>query len=258
MKKILFLVMMASLVIFMGCNSCDNAKKYYFSVSATKTVTLATSNLVYSEAEGLAFAPNAYDCGDVFAWGTGSNPALADTTAASYAEFVDWGAQLSGSWRTLTSKEWRYMVMSRENASAKYGYATVNGIQGLVLLPDNYDSAAFAEMFHPNMGNYEANSYDAEGWTAMEQLGAIFLPVDATTASALTGRYWTSTGDGETLADYYNFSATYMGASPAPRSSRFSVRLAQDYQTKESKQQDGQDPSAPQIEEFEDGAVIVM
>lgn len=266
MKKNLFLVMMVSLAIFTGCNSCDNTKEYYFSVSDTQTVTLATSNLVYSEAEGLAFAPNAYDCGGVFAWGTGSNPALADTAAASYAEFADWGAQLSGSWRTLTSKEWRYMVMSRENASAKFGYATVNGVQGLVLLPDNYDSAAFVKMFHSGMGDYTLNSYDAEGWAAMEQHGAIFLPVtgveqngDGDAASKqVAGCYWTSTEEGETSAYYYNFSATYMGASLAPRSNQYSVRLAQDYQTKESKKDDGQDASAPQIEEFEDGAIIVM
>lgn len=281
MKKKLFLVMMVAMAVLTGCN-----KKYYFSVSDTQTVTLAASNLTYSEAEGLAFAPNAYDFGDVFGWGTGDNPALNDTAADAYAEFADWGAQpqLSGSsltskevtdlsstskiitdsWRTLTSKEWRYMVMSRENASNKYGFATVNGVQGLVLLPDNYDSAAFASMFTPGMNGFASNNYDVEEWAEMAQLGAIFLPVEAgretadtLDVSAVKGAYWTSTGNG-TTAELFNFSENFLGVTIQPRSNRFAVRLAQDYQTKESKKDEGKDPSAPMVEEFEDGAVIVM
>lgn len=262
MKKKIFLAMMVALAVLTGCNKDE---KYYFSVSDTQTVTLAASNLTYSEAEGLVFAPNAYDFGGVFAWGTGSNPALADTAAAAYAAFVDWGTQLSGTWRTLTSKEWRYMVMTRENATSKFGYATVNGVRGFVLLPDNCDSAAFAQIFSPGMSGYASNMYDVEKWAAMEQLGAIFLPVqnvntsatDSLAATAPMGCYWTSTERGDN-AEYFNFSETYLGVSTSPRSTRISVRLAQDYQTKASKKEEAKDPSAPQVEEMEDGAIIMM
>lgn len=281
MKKKIFFAMMVAVAVLTSCNKNE---KYYFSVSNTQTVILATSNLTYNEAEGLDFAPNAYDFGDVFGWGTGDNPALDDTAAGAYAEFADWGARLSSSslasrevtdlssaskvvtdsWRTLTSKEWRYMVMSREKASDKYGFATVNGVQGLVLLPDNYDSAAFASMFTPGMNGYASNNYDVEKWAEMAQLGAIFLPVeggretaDTLAVSAVKGAYWTSTGNG-TTAEFFNFSENFLGVTIQPRSNRFAVRLAQDYQTKESKKDEGKDPSAPMVEEFEDGAVIVM
>ena len=157
------------------------------------------------------------------------------------------------------------MVMTRENATSKFGYATVNGVQGFVLLPDNCDSAAFAQIFSPGMSGYASNMYDVEKWAVMEQLGAIFLPVqnvntsatDSLVATAPMGCYWTSTERGDN-AEYFNFSETYLGVSTSPRSTRISVRLAQDYQTKASKKEEAKDPSAPQVEEMEDGAIIMM
>ena len=57
--------------------------------------------------------------------------------------FVDWGTNKIGNdapntWRTLSKDEWVYLLNIRTNASSLYGIAQVNGVNGLIILPDNW------------------------------------------------------------------------------------------------------------------------
>ena len=44
----------------------------------------------------------------------------------------------STAWMTLSANEWEYLINTRTNAANLYGVATVNGVNGLILLPDEW------------------------------------------------------------------------------------------------------------------------
>ena len=125
----------------------------------------------------------------------------------------DWGELIGDgkTWRVLTAAEWDYVVNKRKDEKGfdvdRYAKATVNGVPGLILFPDEYE--------HPNgvtkpTNNINVNSssakfgdyqYDLAAWTLMENAGCIFLPASANrsknqviiTPNYERGCYWTST-----------------------------------------------------------------
>lgn len=124
---------------------------------------------------------------------------------------IKYGSTPSGTtWRTMTSTEWNYLINTR---SGKGALATVNGIKGLILLPDlNASSSAWVyddeisaprPSFTPGYTNYTTNNYTQAEWDKLEAAGVIFLPaagtrygdVDATSTDMITthGFYWSST-----------------------------------------------------------------
>ena len=174
-----------------------------FSVSATKTVTFSPGNLQYHAANNeWRFAPNqtdyiGYDNEnisstyngwiDLFAWGTGNNPTNKSTDYNDYQTFVDWGVNKIGNdapntWRTLTYDEWYYLRYQRPNYDKLIGVARVNGVNGLILLPDTWQcpsGVTFKSGFHSSYGEeYYATyqSFSASEWSKLEASGAVFLP----------------------------------------------------------------------------------
>ena len=143
-----------------------------FSIAENKTVTFSPGNLQYHPAnDEWRFAPNQTDyIGetnsiissiyngwiDLFGWGTGNNPTNASTDNNDYPTFVDWGVNKIGNyapntWRTLTYSEWYYLRFERPNHDKLIGVAQVNGVNGLILLPDNWtcpSGVTFKSGFH--------------------------------------------------------------------------------------------------------------
>ena len=177
-----------------------------FSVSATKKVTFSPGNLQYHPAnDEWRFAENQTDyigdansnCSptyngwlDLFGWSTSSTN-FGVSTSTDYNDysgsFVDWGTNQIGSdapntWRTLTRTEWEYLLKTRANASSLKGVAQVNGVNGLILLPDNWTCPAgvtFKSGFHSYYGvDYYAayQTFTADQWSKLESAGAVFLP----------------------------------------------------------------------------------
>ena len=177
-----------------------------FSVSATKQVTFSPGNLQYHPANNeWRFAERQTDyIGeansnisstyngwlDLFSWSTSATNFGVSTSTdydGYYGSFVDWGTNKIGNdapntWRTLTYDEWNYLRNSRSNASSLCGVAQVNGVNGLIFLPDNWTCPAgvtFKSGFHSNYGvDYYAayQTFTAEQWAKLEAAGAIFLP----------------------------------------------------------------------------------
>ncbi len=174
-----------------------------FSVSASKTVTFSPGNLQYHAANNeWRFAPNQTDhIGadnanispsyngwiDLFGWGTGNNPTNKSTDYYDYPTFVDWGINKIGNdapntWRTLTKDEWDYILNNRTNASNLKSVAQVNGVNGLILLPDSWtcpSGVTFKSGFYNNYGiEYyaEYQTFSASDWSKLEVSGAVFLP----------------------------------------------------------------------------------
>lgn len=123
---------------------------------------------------------------DLFGWGTGNNPTLSSTSNSAYNSFVDWGTNAISNggnqaniWRTLSKAEWDYLRHTRPGANDKYGTGNINGIGGVIFLPDSWELPANCN-FTPGTGAYDGdwtlNTYSLTEWAAMESNGAIFIP----------------------------------------------------------------------------------
>ena len=232
-----------------------------FSVSATKMVTFSPGNLQYHAANNeWRFAPNQTDyIGeananisssyngwiDLFGWGTGNNPTNASTDNNDYQTFVDWGVNKIGNdapntWRTLTYEEWKYIINERSNASNLKGVAQVNGVNGLILLPDSWtcpSGVTFKSGFHNNYGTgyyAEYQIFGASQWTKLEASGAVFLPAAGYRFGSevytvqFRGDFWSATDDNSLRALGLFFGSSGEDVSGSGRYDGQSVRLVQD------------------------------
>jgi hypothetical protein len=181
-----------------------------FSVSATQKVTFSPGNLQYHpKNKEWRFALNQlhfvgkdnenisaeYDGWiDMFGWsgttGSAKFGVSSSTTESDYSgDFLDWGNNtISGydpnTWRTLTNEEWKYLANARPKADELKGFANINGINGMILLPDEWEcpvgitfKSGFTNLTHsPEMDYGEHQSISANQWAMMEQAGALFLP----------------------------------------------------------------------------------
>ena len=170
---------------------------------------------------------------DLFGWGTSGydhgavcyQPWSTSTCSSAYYAYgqydynlydqtgqADWGYNAvsnggnteNSGWRTLTQPEWDYVFNTRSTTSGiRYAKAIVNGVNGIVLLPDNWAATIYA-LNNTNGGNYSSNTITAEDWiNVLETNGAVFLSSsgDRYGASLLNtvgseGDYWSSSCDG--------------------------------------------------------------
>ena len=189
--------------------------KFAFSVSEKKQVCFSQGNLQYqASTKSWRFANNQYDIMgeensnvsssysgwiDLFGWGTSGwksgSPAYlpwsTNTNSGDYLNYhlmgnyedADWGVynkisnggNRAGKWRTLTYTEWDYVLSKRTRASALCGSAIVNGVEGIVLLPDNW-STPHGVTFNSGLNDFGNNIYTINEWVKMEMNGAVFLP----------------------------------------------------------------------------------
>ena len=150
---------------------------------------------------------------DLFGWGTGTKPTTGSTSNSDYNSWNEWGnnaiangGNKSKLWRTLTKSEWEYVIWERDSAESLFGVGTVNGVNGTILLPDNWiipEGLTFKA--HNNTDSTAApNKYSADEWMLMEMAGAVFLPITLernmtpwytaychTVFTEQEGRYWT-------------------------------------------------------------------
>ena len=185
---------------------------------------------------------------DLFGWGTwgsNGNPLNISTESGNYT-WSEFTKTLDGhnDWRTLSYDEWDYLLGERQSdfyAMVKCAWATVNGVKGIVLLPDNWDKTIIVS----NLNGWDNNvyygaqfgdelnySYEGSVWSTMENAGAIFLPAagnrtvtiktttedepPTTTTDTLInvyvpgekGYYWTSTTDSHNYVEFDNTGVT--------------------------------------------------
>ena len=253
-----------------------------FSVSATKKVTFSPGNLQYTQSTNTwSFASAQYemigtdnvtggsvtsdptygdskagtalaDKIDLFSWSGSTGSAKfgvsTSTNKADYSgSFVDWGTNQIGSdapntWRTLTQAEWDYLLNTRTNASSLKGVAQVNGVNGLILLPDNWTCPAgvtFKSGFHENYGaDYFADyqTFTASEWSKIEAAGAVFLPAavrrygSAVGVLQCQGFYWSASEHNNDDAYFFYFDSPEANLYFNDRFLGFSVRLVKDLQ----------------------------
>ena len=228
----------------------EGALRGRFAISATDTVAFSRGNLQYQPSTSTwRFAENQWNFVgtangrirhyqystegwvwtykgwlDLFGWGTGNNPTASTSTNSNYGSFTDWGKNAISNggnkanlWRTLTKDEWDYLFRGRENAASLYANGTVSGVNGSIILPDNWVIPADLHFKPSNSTDSTAapNNYTADEWMFMEMAGAVFLPItyersmdwQSEYCTAVyqenTARYWTSTPNGTNGAYYY-------------------------------------------------------
>lgn len=144
------------------------------------------------------------------------------------------GGERRNLWRTMSIDEWEYLMVHRQNAFSKKGLATIDGkFKGMVLLPDEWVQPS-GLTFTPGVNGFTNNNYSIDEWHTMENSGAVFLPAAGgrTNVSTIqvgsTGRYWTTSLDGENgVSRTFNSTSdgTFRGAG---RFAGFSVRPVKD------------------------------
>ncbi len=210
-----------------------------FSVSATQQVYFSQGNLQYQASTNTwRFAEHQWDyIGgdnanisssyggwiDLFGWGTGNNPTNSSTNNGDYGTFSDWGnnaisngGNTTNTWRTLTKDEWVYVFNTRSTSSGiRYAKAMVNGINGVILLPDDWSSSYYSLSNTNQSGaSFTSNTITSSQWTTLEQHGAVFLPAagrrDGTSVYNVgsDGYYWSSTAYSASSAYYLYFGSS--------------------------------------------------
>lgn len=227
----------------------------WFSVSEGERVRFSRGNLQYrASTDTWRFGEEQWDVigdgnGDVgegydgwidlFGWGTsgheGSMPWETSDSVGDYGaeegvsiggSGYDWGVRNRivnggnrvGEWRLLTRDEWGYILMGREGASDLWGVARVNGVNGLVLLPDGCvvpEGVVFRAAVASDSGEdlYRlVNDFDVEEWRLLEEVGAVFFPAAGARIGkrvmyvGVAGYYWS-----ETVFEYDGLSVYCMG-----------------------------------------------
>lgn len=214
----------------------EGALSGVFSVGAGKKVCFSQGNLQYQASTNTwRFAEHQYDVIgesnsnisssysgwiDLFGWGAsgynGKNPYMTSTTSTDYGNGstdiagtnYDWGVYAkitnggnqTGLWRTLTKDEWVYVFNTRSTTSGiRYARACVNGMKGVILLPDDWNSSYYSLRRTNSLGaSFGSNTISASQWSTLEQHGAVFLPAagrrDGTSVGSVGsyGLYWSA------------------------------------------------------------------
>lgn len=220
------------------------AIKGLFSVSDSEQVYFSQGNLQYQASTNTwRFAEHQYDVIgsdnsnissgysgwiDLFGWGTsgynGKHPYMASTNSTDYGNGktnisgtnYDWGVynaisnggNQAGLWRTLTKDEWVYVFNKRNTASGiRYVKACVNGMNGLILLPDYWNGSVFPlSCTNTTSTTFDSNTISSSQWAILEQYGAVFLPAAGGRNGTMVyqvdnGYYWS--------ASFYDSSNAY-------------------------------------------------
>jgi hypothetical protein len=125
---------------------------------------------------------------DLFGWSADNTTApfgvSTSTNAADYSgDFVDWGVnEINGeapnTWRTLSQEEWGYIFESRKNAKQLYSKGSIDGVRGMIVLPDNWvlpEGLHFTAAPDNLTMDLDINIYTRAQWQKMEEAGAVFL-----------------------------------------------------------------------------------
>ena len=263
MKTRLLIVTAFAAVLVLAFLWCDSRKEATvgFSVSKEKQVIFSQGNLQYHpltnewrfaekqtdyiSSTNNNIAPNYEGWVDLFCWGTGMNPTSISNDHNDYQIFTDWGRNeigkdTVGTWRTLSKDEWIYLLNSRKNAKRLKGVAQVNGVNGLIILPDNWKTTKelpFKPCFH-HVQSFEAYSnhqtLTAEQWSILEQSGAIFLPAAVSRIGNIVdsistyGHYWTSTINDDFSRYHFYLYSNEAGIGSSSPYVGMSVRLVKD------------------------------
>lgn len=185
-----------------------------------------------------------YDESTGFGYGPTNGTNYTYNLTGAYAN-SDWGiynaiangGNMTNQWRTLTKDEWNYIINERSTASGiRYAKAVVNGINGVVLLPDGWNTSIYTLSYANLPGAYfTVNEVLIDTWIQMETAGAVFLPAagirneDSIESVGNLGRYWSTTYENHVWAYHVEIQKHNLNVYDShSRSHGQSVRLVHD------------------------------
>ena len=159
---------------------------------------------------------SSYNC---YGYGPSTNMTAPNLTGTS-ANY-DWGVNnpisnggnQTNQWRILTKEEWDYVFNTRTTTSGiRYAKAKVNNVNGVILLPDDWNSSTYSLSYTNNSSgaSFSSNTMTASQWSILEQAGAVFLPaVGGRSGISVSeigscGLYWSAS-----YSDRYNAYCVY-------------------------------------------------
>ena len=261
-----------------GLFSVSATQQVYFSQgnlqykASTNTWRFATNQWDYVGQNNANISQTYNDWIDLFGWGTsGFNHGAVCyqpwSISSNYSDYyaygsytynlydqsgqADWGyntisngGNTINQWRTMTDEEWQYLFNYRYTTSGiRYVKANVNNIDGVILLPDNWNNSGYNfNSTNSNTAGFSSNTITASQWVALENDGAVFLPVAgyrygaSVSLSFTTAYYWSSSHPDGYYANQnacvvmFNNGDLHADGSSTRRDSGFSVRLVQNAQ----------------------------
>ena len=189
----------------------DGCLPHLFSIGENKRVFFSSGNLQYRPLDGTwRLAPQQYHTcfdkvmqfiadnyadwmgedkwTDLFRtgmWMEGGSPNVMNEEKVDYTLPVDENGEITAAcaygaqWSVLSVDEWSYLMDERPDAEQKRAGAVVDGIEGFVVLPDDWvapDGLSFVTGFSVDNTEDIPNQYTTDEWAAMEAAGAVFLP----------------------------------------------------------------------------------
>ena len=111
------------------------------------------------------------------------------------------GGNVSNLWHTLSYREWEYIFDSRNTPSGiRYAMGSVNGVNGVILLPDSWDVSIYALNYtNASQAPFTVNTITLVDWESLEANGAVFLPAAGSRggtsvySAGSVGSYWSVT-----------------------------------------------------------------
>ena len=137
----------------------------------------------------------------------------------------------------MTMNEWLYLLDERSTATGiRFAKANVVGVNGLLLLPDDWDNSYQLHDVNNDDVDYMSNTIPQPFWTEkVESQGAVFLPAAGIrdgTVVGLIGRYgfyWSATHLGTFDAKGVYFSGSFFNhENKHEKCFSHSVRLVRD------------------------------
>ena len=174
-------------------------------------------------------------------YGYGPSTNMTDPNLTGTSANYDWGVynpisnggNQTNQWRTLTRTEWSYVFNTRTTTSGiRYAKANVNNVNGVILLPDNWNSSTYSlSSTNTNDASFSSNTLTASEWSALEQAGAVFLPAAGYRSETSVcflgsyGWYWSASYYNSYDAYFAYFDDSHLGRNSSSRYLGQSVRL---------------------------------
>ena len=208
-----------------------------FSVSADKTVRFAMSNYVKTDYGFDIQKDQWYYIGQI-----------GPETPYDLHQWIKGTYRFDNDFYVPSSAEWLYIFSERPHADELFAHATVGGVHGIILLPDNWQtpegislktSKEMGFRWNENSQDYTAadsydgyaqNNYTAWRWIYLEFAGAVFLPAagsDGHNANTY-GWYWSSTESMiyQSSGYAFDFGKSLLGLGRSvPKTDNFAVRF---------------------------------
>ena len=175
---------------------------------------------------------------DYYAYGSDSYNLNDQTGKADWGYNPIWnGEDTENKWRTLSKDEWVYIFNTRRtNSGMRYAKAIVNDINGVILLPDEWNSSYYSlNNTNTSEASYNSNTISKNDWnTYLEANGAVFLPAAGSRNGmdvdfiGSFGIYWSTTYYNSFHAFQIAFTDWSIDANYYRRETGSSVRLVCD------------------------------